>query len=75
MQAPLLPERYSKMNACVSADVDVFHFLALLNSEIIYNVEVLEVTADVVSEIDAIFRVAACCSPMGGVSLQRLYSS
>ena len=70
----LLPERCCKMNAHVSADVDVFHFLTLALSTVIDNVEVLEVSTDVICEIDAMGRVAACCSPMGGVILQRLYS-
>ena len=43
----------------VSPDVDVFHS----------DVEILEVSTEVVSEIDAVSRVAACCSPVGGVSL------
>ena len=69
-----LPERCCKMNAQVSTDVDVFHFLTLAFFTVIDNVEVLEVSTDIICEIDAINRVAACCSPMGGVILQRLHS-
>ena len=46
------------------------HFLALAVSKEINDVEILEVSAEVVSEIDAVGRVAACCSPVGGVTLQ-----
>ena len=34
-------------------------------------VEVFEVSTEVVCKIDAIGRVAACCSPVGEVDLQR----
>ena len=47
------------MRTHVSPDVDVFHS----------DVEILEVSAEVVSQIDAVSRVVACCSPVGGVSL------
>ena len=58
------------MRPHVPADVDEIHFLARASSNIIKDVEVLEVSAEVVSKIDAVSRVAACCSPVGGVSLQ-----
>ena len=58
------------MRTHVSPDVDVFYFLALAVSKEINDVEILEVSTEVVSEIDAVGRVAACCSPVGGVSLQ-----
>ena len=64
-----LMEIYGLMDADVAADVDVFHFLALSSPKIIHDVEVLEGATDVVSEIDAMSRVAACCSPVGGVIL------
>ena len=50
-------------------DVDVFHFLALAFSNEIKDVKVLEISTELVSEIDAVGWVAACCSPVGGVSL------
>ena len=52
------------MNAHVSADVDVFHFLTLAVFTVIDNVEVFEVSTDVICEINAMGRVAACCSPV-----------
>ena len=62
MQDPLfkiLPETNRGVHGHVSANVDVFHFLALVCPSEIDNVEVLEVSADVVCEIDAIFWEAA----------------
>ena len=64
-----LPERSRQMRTHVSPNVDVFHFLTRAWSKEIYDVEVFEVSTDVISEIDAMGRVAACCSPVGGVSL------
>ena len=58
------------MRPHVSADVDEIHFLARAFTNEIKDVEVLEVSAEVVSEIDAVSGVAACCSPVGGVRLQ-----
>ena len=65
-----LPKRDRQILACVSPDVDVFHFLALASPNIINDFEVLEVSTEVVSEIDAVGRIAACCSPVGRASLQ-----
>ena len=48
------------MRTHVFPGVDVFHFLALAVSKEINDVEILEVSAE----------VAACCSPVGGVTLQ-----
>ncbi len=48
-----LPNACCQMHAHVPADVDVFHFHALATSDKIDDVEVLEVTTDVVSVIDA----------------------
>ena len=64
-----LMEIYGLMDADVAADVDVFHFLALIITEEVDDVEILEGATDVVSEIDSMSRVAACCSPVGGVIL------
>ena len=64
-----LPERSRQMRTHVSPDVDVFHFLTRAWPKEIYDVEVFEVSTDVISEIDAMGREAACCSPVGGVSL------
>ena len=57
------------MDPDVSADVNVFNFLAFVTTNIIDNVEVLEASTNVISEIDAVGRVAACCSPVSGVTL------
>ena len=62
-------ERCCEMDTNVPTDVDVFHLLATL-AIIINNVEVLEVSTDVICEIDAMSWVTACCSPVSGVSLQ-----
>ena len=62
------------MRPHVSTDVDEIHFLALAFANIVKDVEVLEVSTEVVSEIDAVSRVAACCSPVSGVSLQGSHS-
>ena len=57
----------------MSADVDVFNFLAFVVVKVIDEVEVLEASTNVISEIDAVGRVAACCSPVSGVTLQGLH--
>ena len=70
-----LPERRRQVRACVASDVDVFHSLARRTPpQKVDNVKVFEVAAEVVCEIDAMGRIAACCSPVGGVDLQRPHS-
>ena len=69
-----LPERRRQIRAVVTPDVNVFHSLARTRPEEVDDVKVFEVSTEVVSEIDAVGRIAACCSPMGGVSLQRSHS-
>ena len=69
-----LPKRDRQILAYVSPDVDVFHFLALASPNIINDFEVLEVSTEVVSEIDAVGRIAACCSPVGRASQQWSHS-
>ena len=64
----LLPERCREMETLISPDVDVVNLLARASTHKIKDVEVFEVAAEVVSEIDAKGRVAACCSPVGRVS-------
>ena len=64
----LLPERCREMEAPISPDVHVVNLLARASTHKIKDVEVFEVAAEVVSEIDAKGRVAACCSPVGRVS-------
>ena len=69
-----LPETCREMDVNVSTDVDVFRFFALLVTKEINNVEVLEVSTDVISEIDAMGGVTACCSPVSGMTLQGSHS-
>ena len=69
-----LPERRRQIRACVAPDVDVFHSLARGPPQEIDDVKVFEVSTEVVSEIDAVGWVAACCSPVGGVDLQWFHS-
>ena len=74
MQSPALPKRYCKVRAIVPSDIHIFYPLTLATTKEIDDVEVFEVSTEVVSEIDAMGRVAACCSPVGGVDLQRSHS-
>ena len=69
-----LPESCGEIDANVSSDVDVLHFLARMASNVIHNVKVLEVSTDVIFEIDAVCWVTACGSPVSGVTLQGLHS-
>ena len=64
-----LPERRRQIRTHVFPGVVVFHFLALAFSNEIKDVKVLEISKEVISEVDAVGWVAACCSPVGGVSL------
>ena len=65
-----LPERYRLVDPDVSADVDVFNFFAfVVHGKVIHNVEVLEGSTNVISEIDTVGRVAAYYSPVSGVTL------
>ena len=70
----ILPERRRQIRAYVAPDVDVFHSLARPPPHEVDDVKVFEVSSEVVSEIDAMSRIAACCSPVGGVSLQGSHS-
>ena len=71
----ILPEWNCQIYTRVSPDVNEFHFFArAIWSNIIEDVEVFKVSAEVVSEIDAVGRIAACYSPVGGVSLQWSHS-
>ena len=69
-----LPETCGEMHANVSSDIDVFHFLALPSSKVINYVEVLEVSTNVIFEINAVCWITACCSPVCGVTLQGFHS-
>ena len=74
MQNPIGPKRCREVRAIVPSDNHIFYPLTLACFKAIVNVEVFEVAAEVVCEIDAIGLVAACCSPVGGVDLQRSHS-
>ena len=67
-----LPKRYREVCPIVASDIHIFYPLTLANTKEIDDVEVFEVSTEVVCKIDAMGRVAACCSPVGGVDLQRL---
>ena len=64
-----LPKRYRLVDPDVSVGVDVFTFFAFVATNVIHNVEVFKASTNVISEIDAVGRVAACCSPVSGVTL------
>ena len=73
MQHPIvlsLPKRCCKVRAIEPPDIHIFYLLTLAITKEIDDVEVFEVAAEVVCEIDAMSRIAACCSPVGGVDLQ-----
>ena len=69
-----LPKACSEINANVPTDVHVLHFLTLAITKKINDVEVLDIVADVVCEIDAMGWEATRCSPVSGVTLQRPHS-
>ena len=70
----ILPERHRQIRAYIAPDVNVFHSLTRAPPMEVDDIKVFEVSSEVVSEIDAMSRIAACCSPMGGVSLQGSHS-
>ena len=77
MQHPsvlFLPKRYLQVRAIVPSDIHIVYPLTLASTKEIDDVEVFEVSTEVVSVIDAVGRVAACCSPISGVNLQRSHS-
>lgn len=70
-----LPEANRDVLARVSTNImfsTFLHWLTPIKSTML--IKVLEISTHVISEIDAIFREAACCSPVGGVNLQKLHS-
>ena len=62
------------MHANVSSDVDLFHFLTLPSPKEINHLEVLEVSTNVIFEINAVCWITACCSSVCGVTLQGRHS-
>ena len=57
------------MHANVPTDIHKLRLLALTRPNKVDYIKVLEVTADIVCKINAMGRVAACCSPMSRVGL------
>ena len=70
----LLPKRYREVRAIVPSNIHIFYPLTLAITKEIDDVEVFEVSTEVVSVINAIGRIAACCSPVSGVNLQGSHS-
>ena len=68
------PKRCCKVRAIVPSDIHIVYPLTLAMTLEIDDVKVFEVSTEVVCKIDAMGRVAACCSPVGGVDLQRSHS-
>ena len=62
------PKRCCKVRPIVPSDIHIFYPLTGSTKEI-DDVEVFEVSTEVISEIDAVGWVAACV-PVGGVDLQ-----
>ena len=62
------------MHYNVSLDVDELYFLTLPRSIVSDNVEIFEVSSNIISKIHAVGWVTACCSPVSGVSLQGSHS-
>ena len=69
-----LPKRCCKVRAIVPSDIHILYPLTLALTLEIDDVKVFEVSTEVVCKIDAMGRVAACCSPVGEVDLQRSHS-
>ena len=69
-----LPESCCKVHSVVSSDVDKLYFLTLPRSNVIDNVEILEVSSNIISKIHTVGWVTACCSPVSGVTLQGSHS-
>ena len=73
-QLQVSPKRCCKVRAIVPSDIHIVYPLTLAMTLEIDDVKVFEVSTEVVCKIDAMGRVAACCSPVGGVDLQRSHS-
>ena len=69
-----LPKRCCKVRAIVPSDIHILYPLTLALTLEIDDVKVFEVSTEVVCKIDAMGRVAACCSPVGEVDMQRSHS-
>ncbi len=69
-----LPEGHRDMYSNVSSNVDVLYLLADSTPNEIDDIEVFDAATDIVSEVDAMLRIATCCSPVTGMTLQRGHS-
>ena len=68
------PKRCYKVRTIVPSNIHIVYPLTLAMTLEIDDVKVFEVSTEVVCKIDAMGRVAACCSPAGEVDLQRSHS-
>ena len=69
-----LPEACRLVHSLVISDADKLCFLSLAFSNVIDNVEIFEVSSNVISKIHTVSWVIACCSPVSGVTLQGFHS-
>ena len=77
VQAPyplFLPETCCLVHSLVISDADKLYLLTLASSNVIDNVEIFEVSSNVISKIHTLGWVTACCSPVSGVTLQGFHS-
>ena len=77
VQAPCpicLPEPCRLVHSLVISDADKLYLLTLPISNAIDNVEIFEVSSNVISKIHTVGWVTACCSPVSGVTLQGCHS-
>ena len=68
-----LPETSCNVHSIVSSDVDKLYFLTIASTKI-DNIEVLEVSSNVISKIHTVGWETACCSPVSRVTLQGSHS-
>ena len=77
VQAPhpfFLPETCCLVHSLVSSDADKLYLLTLPRSNVIDNVEIFEVSSNVISKIHTVGWETACCSPVSRVTLQGFHS-
>ena len=77
VQAPhplFLPETCCLVHSLVSSGADKLHLLTLAISNVIDNVEIFEVSSNVISKIHTVGWETACWSPVSRVTLQGFHS-
>ena len=79
VQAPCpsaLPETSCKVHSNVPSDVDKLYFLTLprCTTTVSDNVEIFEVSSNIISKVHTVGWVIACCSPVSGMTLQGSHS-